>query len=176
MNECEHIELATENPKKATAFYAKLFGWKIDAMPMAGGGEYLMFRTGNGGGGITGKNQPGQTTAWTPYITVASVKASLATAMAAGGAVIMDFMSMGDMGAIAVIADPTGGRIGLYEAGPGRAAAAKPAAKPAAKKPARKKAAPKKAAPKKAAKKAASKKAAKKAAPKKKAPAKKKKK
>ena len=153
MNQCQHIELSTDQPKQAMAFYAKVFGWKMDAMPMAGGGEYLMFRTGDSGGGITAKQMPQQPTAWTPYITVASVKDSLKAAKSAGGNVILDYTSMGEMGAIAVISDPTGGTIGLYEAGAARAPAP-------AKKAAPKKAAPKKAAPKKAAKKAAPKKAA----------------
>ena len=150
MNQCDHIELSTDDPEKAIAFYSKVFGWKIAPMPSPGGGPpYHMFRTGNGGGGITAKMKPDQPTAWMPYISVKSVKAAQASAKAAGGTPIPDYeyVSLGDMGAIGGFFDPTGAAIGLWE--PGKAQAAPPPAKKAA-------------APKKAAKKAAPKKAAKK--------------
>lgn len=158
MNQCDHIELSTDDPKKARDFYAAVFGWKIESSPMGDGGEYLMFRTGNGGGGITGKMSPQQPTAWMPYITVKSVKASLDKAVGLGAMRIpgFDYVPIGDMGAIGGFIDPTGAAIGLWEAGAGaqppapKKAAAKPAAKKAAAKPAPKKGAPKKAAAKKA--------------------------
>jgi uncharacterized protein len=155
-NQCDHIELTTTHPDRARDFYSKLFGWKIQAMPNPGEeGEYLMFQTGsNQGGGITGKMVPEQPTAWMPYITVDSVQKILDAAAALGGDVVMGHTPIGAMGAIAVLRDPTGATIGLWEA-------QKPAAK--AKAPAKKKA--KKAAP---AKKAPAKKPTKKAGAKKK--------
>ena len=91
-NKCEHIELSTDDPDKAVAFYSKVFGWKIAPTPTPDGqGVYNMFRTENGGGGIGGKMNPGQPTAWMPYITVASVKATQAAAKAQGGSPIPGF-------------------------------------------------------------------------------------
>lgn len=129
-NQCDHIELTTTHPDRARDFYSKLFGWKIRAMPNPGDdGEYLMFQTGNNaGGGITGKMVPEQPTAWMPYITVASIQKILDSAATLGGDVVMGHTPIGDMGAIAVVRDPTGATIGLWET------AKKPAAK--AKKPA----------------------------------------
>jgi hypothetical protein len=126
-----------------------------------------MFRTENGGGGIGGKMNPGQPTAWMPYITVASVKATQAAAKAQGGNPIpgFEYTSMGEMGAIGGFIDPTGAAIGLWEMGKAMVAAAKKASAPkkAAAKPASKKvAAAKKVAKKAPAKKAAAKKPAKK--------------
>lgn len=121
MNKCEHIELSTDAPEHAVTFYSKVFGWKMDGMQMPEG-TYHMFATGNGGGGITAKAMPEQPTAWLPYITVKSVQVSLDTAVKHGGVTVQPYTSMGDMGAIAVVRDPTGGHIGLYEAGKGRAA------------------------------------------------------
>ena len=147
MSKVEHIELSTDDPNGARAFYSKLFKWKFTSNPNPGGqGEYLMFRTENGGGGITAKMMPGQPTAWLPYFTVKSVKATRDAATAAGAAVHADYMAIGDMGAIAVLADPTGGAFGLWE--PGKAAPA-PVKKAAPKKAAKKAAPKKRAAPKK---------------------------
>lgn len=115
MSKCEHIELATDATGKARTFYAKLFKWKIEAMPDGGDGEYLMFRTPNGGGGITGKAMPEQPTAWMPYFTVTSVKTSLASAKKLGADVLQPYMPIGEMGAIAVLRDPTGAAFGLWE-------------------------------------------------------------
>ena len=145
MSKCEHIELATDDPGKARDFYAKLFRWTITAMPTGGGGDYLLFRTDNGGGGIAGKMAAQQPTAWMPYFTVKSVKDSLAAAGKLGAEVQMGYTSIGEMGAIAVLRDPTGAAFGLWETtmpapapAPAKKAAA-PAKKPAA--PAKKKAA-----------------------------------
>jgi uncharacterized protein len=137
-NKCEHIELATDDPVGASDFYSKLFGWKIQAMPSPDGhGDYRMFQTPNGGGGITAKMMPEQPTAWTPYVTVDSVAATLEEAGKLGGGTILGHTPIGDMGAIAVMRDPSGGVIGLWETAQKPAKAAKPAKAKAAKKPAK---------------------------------------
>ena len=117
MSKCDHIELATDATTKAREFYAQLFDWKIEAMPDGSKGEYLMFRTPNGGGGITKKMMPEQPTAWMPYFTVPSVKTALASATKLGASVLQPYMAIGDMGAIAVLRDPTGAAFGLWETG-----------------------------------------------------------
>ena len=71
-----YIELSTDDPARAVAFYARVFGWKIEASEMPGGGTYYMFRNSNGGGGIAAKMHKEQPTAWMPYVTVESVKAA----------------------------------------------------------------------------------------------------
>jgi predicted enzyme related to lactoylglutathione lyase len=138
-NQCDHIELTTTHPDRARDFYSKLFGWKIQAMPNPGDeGEYLMFQTSNGGGGIAGKMVAEQPTAWMPYISVASVQTAIDTATKLGGDVVMGLTPIGDMGSIAVLRDPTGATIGLWETAkkPAKAPAKKaaPTKKPAAKK------------------------------------------
>ncbi|HTJ82455.1 MAG TPA: VOC family protein [Polyangiaceae bacterium] len=136
-----HIELSTDDRAGAKKFYKALFGWQFKEMPDM---SYTGFTTGAPpGGGMMGKNMPGQPTAWMPYVEVASVQKTVAKAKAAGATIYVPFQPIGDMGAIGVFADPTGAAIGVWEA----------AKKPAAKKAAPKKAAAKKAAPKKAAKK-----------------------
>ena len=154
-NDFSHCELAADDVAAAKKFYSALFAWKLSDVP---GMDYTMIDVGKGvGGGMGGKNMPGQATAWTPYVTVADAKATLAKAKSLGATVVVDYTPIGDMGAIGVFVDPQGAALGVWEA------AKKP--KPAPKKAAPKKAAPKKAAPKKAApKKAAPKKKAKKKA------------
>jgi len=111
MSKCEHIELSTDATPKAREFYTKLFKWKIETGPVDD--EYMMFP----GGGITGKAMPEQPTAWMPYFTVPSVKTSLASAKKLGASVLQPYMPIGEMGAIAVLRDPTGAAFGLWERG-----------------------------------------------------------
>jgi uncharacterized protein len=43
-----HFEIPSDNLERAKKFYTELFGWKIEKMPMPGGGDqsdYLMFST-----------------------------------------------------------------------------------------------------------------------------------
>jgi len=148
-----HLELGTDDPKGASDFYKKLFGWKLQDMPMPDGSTYTTFSTpaGGPGGGIGGKMNPQQPTAWLPYIGVKSVKATVEKARSLGANVIVDYMPVMEMGALGIFVDPTGATIGLWEA-------KNPPPAPAKKKAPAKKAAKKKAPAKKAAKKAGKKK------------------
>ncbi|MBK9033597.1 MAG: VOC family protein [Myxococcales bacterium] len=182
-----HLDLTTGDVAAAKAFYGAIFGWKFQDFPAM---NWTGIDVGGGvGGGMGPKQSPEQPTAWTAYVDVADVDQTVARAAAAGATILMPKMEVPGMGWLAVLADPQGAVIGIWQSAapppppPKRAPARKapatqavlakkaPAKKALAKKAPAKKAAPKKAAPKKAApKKAAPKKAApKKAAPKKKA-------
>jgi hypothetical protein len=162
-NPFAHIELSTDDVKKAKKFYQAVFAWKLTDMP-----AYTMIDVGGGvGGGMQNKPMPEAPTAWLPYVQVDDVKATMAKALKGGGTAVLPFQEIGEMGAIGIFVDPAGAMLGLWES------KAPPAAPTPAKKkaPAKKAAAPAKKAP---AKKAPAKKAAAPApAPAKKAPAKK---
>lgn len=155
-NSFVHSELMTSDPAKAIAFYKKVFQWKLTPMPAF---NYTSIDTGSlgRGGGIGKTHSPGQPTAWMPYVEVASVKKSIAAAKKAGAKIMVDYMAVGDMGALGIFVDPTGATLGVWETNMPPAAKTA-AAKTTAKKPAAKKK-PAKAKPaKKAAKKPAKKK------------------
>jgi predicted enzyme related to lactoylglutathione lyase len=166
-NPFAHIELSTDDVKKAKKFYQAVFAWKLTDMPAM---AYTMIDVGGGvGGGMQKKPMPEAPTAWLPYVQVDDVKATMAKALKGGGTAVLPFQEIGEMGAIGIFVDPAGAMLGLWESKAPPAApppAAKKAPAPAKKKaPAKKAAAP--------AKKASAKKAAPPAAPAKKAPAKK---
>jgi predicted enzyme related to lactoylglutathione lyase len=136
-NPFTHIELSTDDLSAAKKFYKRVFDWKVTDMP---GMPYTLIDVGKGtGGGMQAKQSPQQPTAWLPYVEVDDVKKSLAKALKAGATVMLDYMEIGDMGAIGVFIDPTGAALGVWAA----------AKKPAKKAPGKKKAAPKKAPAKK---------------------------
>ena len=110
-----HIELTTDNLGKAKEFYGKLFKWTLEDMPMPNG-TYTMLKAGEGpGGGMMNKPSPEVPTAWLPYVQVDSVDDAVAQAKKLGGKVMKDNPPIPGMGAFAILLDPTGGAIGVYE-------------------------------------------------------------
>jgi predicted enzyme related to lactoylglutathione lyase len=120
-----HVELNTDDVAKAKKFYKSLFQWKFGSM----GPGYTGIEVGkNGtGGGMQKKPMAEAPTAWLPYVEVDDVKKTVAKARKLGANIQLDYMEIGDMGAIGVFVDPTGAAIGVW-------AASKKPAKRAAKK------------------------------------------
>ena len=178
-NPFAHVELSTDDVKKAKKFYSSVFAWKLNDMPAM---AYTTIDVSGGvGGGLQKKQVPEQPTAWLPYVQVEDVKATMAKVLKAGGKAMLEYQEIGEMGSIGIFMDPQGAALGVW-AGKAPAAAPPPPApaKKAAKKAAAKAAAPAKAAvpakkapapAKKAAKKAAAPTPAAPAAPAKKAAA-----
>jgi uncharacterized protein len=109
-------ELMTPDPGAVTAFYRATLGWEIepDGQTMPNGSEYRMIKRtdgGNAGGVLTmspamqaGGARPG----WLTYFSVADVDAATAQAQQLGGAVHMPPTTMGEVGRMAMLADPQG--------------------------------------------------------------------
>jgi hypothetical protein len=103
-------ELMTRDPAAAAAFYAGLFGWKTESMPMPGG-TYTVVKAGESSvGGITAlpAGAEGMPPAWGVYVTVTDVDATVAQAVALGGKVVAPVMQVPGVGRMAVLADPQG--------------------------------------------------------------------
>jgi len=110
-----HIELTTDDLGKAKEFYGKLFKWSLEDMPMPDG-TYTMVKAGEGpGGGMMKKPSPEVPTAWLPYVQVDSVSDTVATAKKLGARIMKDKTPIPGMGAFAIVLDPTGGAIGVWE-------------------------------------------------------------
>ena len=113
-----HIELTTGNLGAAKEFYGSLFDWKLDDMDM-GDGSYTTIDTGEEpGGGMMTTPAPEVPTAWMVYVRVADVAAAAARAEELGGQVHMGKTPIPGHGFFAMIADPTGGVIGVWEPEP----------------------------------------------------------
>jgi predicted enzyme related to lactoylglutathione lyase len=111
-----HVELATTDIAKARSFYQTLFGWKLDDVDMGSGMTYTMIGVGEGtGGGMMKQMQAGAPSAWLPYVLVDDLKAATAKAKANGASVVRDITEVMGMGSLAVITDPTGATLGLWQ-------------------------------------------------------------
>lgn len=111
-------ELATSNVQGAKDFYGKTFGWEFVDKNM-GDMTYTMIKKGNKEfGGIWAiptdlKNQiPPH---WLAYILVENVEQALEKARQNGAMVIKPVQKAGDMGLFAVIKDPAGAHIALWQ-------------------------------------------------------------
>jgi len=88
-------------------------GFTIVYVPFGMG---MMVKPGKGsGGGMMNKPKPEVPTAWLPYVQVDSVDDTVAKAKKLGAKVMVDKTPIPEMGAFAVLLDPTGGAIGVFE-------------------------------------------------------------
>jgi len=111
-----HVELHTNDLKRAREFYSKLFDWKLQDAPMPGGGSYTMIEVGSGtGGGMMTNQAPGVPPHWMAYVGVDDVRASTKKAKDLGAKVVADVMEVGEYGTMSVIADPTGATIAMWQ-------------------------------------------------------------
>jgi predicted enzyme related to lactoylglutathione lyase len=103
-------ELMTTNAAAARDFYAKLFGWETEEMPMPGMTYTVVKAGGKGIGGIMAipKEAQGMPPAWCVYVTVTDVDATARAAEQLGGKVIMPPRDIPDVGRFCVIQDPQG--------------------------------------------------------------------
>lgn len=114
-----HVELHSDDVAKAKQFYAQLFGWKLEDVPMPGPGNqtYTMIQVGEGtGGGMMKNPMPGSPAAWLAYVGVDNVEESTRKAQTLGAKIVQDVMKVGDFGKMSVMQDPTGAYIAMWQA------------------------------------------------------------
>jgi hypothetical protein len=110
-----HVELNTTDVDKAKAFYSKLFGWKLEDVPMPDG-AYTLIDVGDGvGGGMLKHPVPGAGSGWLPYVLVDDIAAATKQAKSLGANVMKDVTEVMGMGSLSIIVDPTGATLGLWQ-------------------------------------------------------------
>ncbi|MGO8971525.1 MAG: VOC family protein [Myxococcaceae bacterium] len=111
-----HVELQSNDLKKARAFYEKLFDWKLEDVPMPGFGTYTTIGVGEGtGGGMMTNQAKGMPSHWLAYVSVADIVASTKKAKELGARIALEVTPVADMGSMSVIVDPSGAALGLWE-------------------------------------------------------------
>ena len=125
MRKVVHFEIPAEDLDRAKAFYASVFGWQLQTMPMPGG-EYTVVMTtpvdeqtqmptepGSINGGMMQRDErtPG------PVITidVDSIDDALREIESRGGSTVTPRTPIPGMGAFAYFKDPEGNVLGLWE-------------------------------------------------------------
>jgi predicted enzyme related to lactoylglutathione lyase len=115
-------DLATPDLDASRRFYGALFGWEFGEEATGDpDNPYVMAR--QGGKDVAGMMRlspemqaGGMPPVWSTYVTVVDVDASTATVKELGGAVLTDPMDVMEAGRMAVVADPTGAVLCLWQA------------------------------------------------------------
>jgi uncharacterized protein len=109
-------DLATTDTEAAKRFYSGLFGWDHDDQPIPGGDSVytMLLRDGKAVAALF-EGQEGMPTAWSSYVTVESADAAAAKATDLGGTLMAEPFDVMDAGRMAVIQDPTGAVVSVWE-------------------------------------------------------------
>lgn len=117
------IDLSTPDAGGAKAFYGALFGWTFEDLGEQFGHYHYILRDGAPVGGLMSTDgmtcpEGGELPIeWGVYLSVPDVESALRAASDAGGRVVVPAMPVGDAGTMAVILDPAGAAIGLWQPG-----------------------------------------------------------
>ena len=110
-------DLSTSDPEGARKFYSAVFGWKVEVNPDPQYGGYALAKAGGKDvAGIGPKQMDEAPTAWTVYIGTPNAAETAKKAEAAGAKIIAPVMEVGDQGHMAIIQDPSGAYLGLWQA------------------------------------------------------------
>ena len=113
------VDLAATDADCAKSFYAKLFGWTAVEQPANGGSFTRLQASGQDVGSLyqlsrvnLEKRVPSH---WTHYVRVADVEDAARRAVLCGGEVIVRPFAVPGMARVAVIVDPVGALVGLWQ-------------------------------------------------------------
>jgi predicted enzyme related to lactoylglutathione lyase len=109
------VDLGSPDTQASAAFYGGLFGWTAAMDPRPDAGGYGMFTLeGRNVAGLGPQMAPGPPF-WAVYITVADADQALEKATAAGATVVMGPMDVFDAGRMAVLQDPVGSFVSIWQ-------------------------------------------------------------
>lgn len=115
-------DLATSDQDGAKAFYSALFGWEYDDQPVGDGITYSLAKVGGRSAAAINPQRPEETeqgvpSHWNLYVTVDDVDAAAKAVGEHGGQLLAEPFDVLDAGRMAVIQDPGGAVLSLWQAG-----------------------------------------------------------
>lgn len=109
-------DVSATDVRASGAFYTAVFGWQVPEPDEQWGGYVTAEADGQMVAGI-GPLQDGSPAAWTLYLASDDVEGLAARAPGLGGRVLAPVMDVGPLGRMAILADPSGAAVGLWQAG-----------------------------------------------------------
>jgi predicted enzyme related to lactoylglutathione lyase len=111
------VDLLSTDTDASKAFYGGLFGWTFDSSGPEFGGYITCSSDGHWVAGLMGRTPEMQSPdVWGTYIATEDIDATVAKATAAGATVMAPPMKVGDFGSMALLFDPAGAVVGLWQA------------------------------------------------------------
>jgi predicted enzyme related to lactoylglutathione lyase len=108
------VDVAVDDVAKAADFYTGLFGWHV---ALDGSGHATCSLDGHVVAGIGARWGDWRPPVWTTYLASVDATATVAAAVGAGGTVLAAPFDVRDAGRMAVVADPVGATVGVWQAG-----------------------------------------------------------
>jgi uncharacterized protein len=113
VNKICHVEYQVTDMARGKEFYGGLFEWKFEDM----GTEYSLFSTPDAflGGGLQKSEKVNSGDSPLVYVAVANIEETLARAETLGGATALARTPIPGHGDFAILTDPDGNRVGIYQ-------------------------------------------------------------
>jgi predicted enzyme related to lactoylglutathione lyase len=109
------VDLTNNDAEGAKAFYGGLFGWEFEDSEIPGGGFYSMGKIDGERVAAIPPATDGVPPHWNSYVTVESADATAAKAEELGGTIVEPPFDVMEAGRMAVIQDPTGATLCVWE-------------------------------------------------------------
>lgn len=110
------VDVSSPDMDRTRAFYSNLFGWNAQVVPDPEAGGYTMFFLDGKMVGAAGPTfSPEQHPAWATYVCSTDADATAGAVKEAGGQVVMGPMDVMGQGRMAVLADPTGAYVSIWQ-------------------------------------------------------------
>lgn len=114
------IDLMTSDKARSQEFYTALFGWSYETGDEELYGGYTMaFKDGKSVAGLMASQEDdgGYPDMWSTYLRVDDIDATMTAAKSAGAIPFLEPMDVPEQGKMAMIGDPAGASIGLWQFG-----------------------------------------------------------
>jgi predicted enzyme related to lactoylglutathione lyase len=112
------VDVLTTDPDRTKEFYRRLFGWTVEDPGEEYGGYFNFLKDGvHVAGGMRNDGESGVPDLWSVYLATDDADATIERTVAAGGQVMVPAMDVMDLGRMAVVIDPGGAVIGMWQPG-----------------------------------------------------------
>ena len=110
------VDVMTSDVDRARAFYCELFGWEADEPNAEFGGYFNFSKDGvMVAGGMAAMPDAGPPNVWSVYLSTDDATKACEVATANGATIVAPPMDVADLGTMAVLIDPTGAAIGMWQ-------------------------------------------------------------
>jgi uncharacterized protein len=111
------IDLASTDASGATEFYCELFGWTATEPIENAGGYRMLLHEGRQVAGLAPVWGDTDGSTWSTYVASADADQTCAAAAENGGEVVMDAMDVLAAGRMAILRDPAGAQVSVWQPG-----------------------------------------------------------
>lgn len=108
-------DLQSPDLEKSRVFYSALLGWDVPPGPPEAGGYSIATLRGKNVAGVGPQMNPAAPPSWMTYVNVDDADATVAKVTANGGQVLAGPMDVMEAGRLAVVADPAGAALGIWQ-------------------------------------------------------------